>query len=71
MLEERLQLTQFAVDHFTDSSIWLSQEGEILYVNEAACRSLGYSSGLSSWPCTYGISTPTISPRTMRAYGMT
>jgi PAS domain S-box-containing protein len=42
-LEERLQLTQFAVDHFTDSSIWLSPEGEILYVNEAACRSLGYT----------------------------
>jgi PAS domain S-box-containing protein len=43
-ITERLQLTQFAVDHFTDPSIWLSPEGEILYVNEAACRSLGYSS---------------------------
>ncbi|MGA9140751.1 MAG: PAS domain S-box protein, partial [Methanocella sp.] len=43
--EERLRLTQFAVDHFTDSSIWLDQQGKILYVNEAACRSLGYSRG--------------------------
>jgi PAS domain S-box-containing protein len=43
-LEERLRLTQFSVDHFTDSSIWLSPQGEILYVNDAACRSLGYTS---------------------------
>jgi PAS domain S-box-containing protein len=43
-LEERLRLTQFSVDHFTDSSIWLSPQGEILYVNDAACRWLGYSS---------------------------
>jgi PAS domain S-box-containing protein len=42
-LEERLRLTQFSVDHFTDSSIWLSPQGEILYVNDAACRWLGYS----------------------------
>jgi PAS domain S-box-containing protein len=42
-MEERLKLTQFAVDHFTDSSIWLNSEGKILYVNEAACRSLGYT----------------------------
>jgi PAS domain S-box-containing protein len=41
--EERLQLTQFAVDRFTDSSIWLSPLGKIQYVNEAACKSLGYS----------------------------
>ncbi|HEY3272852.1 MAG TPA: PAS domain S-box protein [Methanocella sp.] len=41
--EERLQLTQFAVDHFTDSSIWLSPQGKIQYANEAACKSLGYS----------------------------
>ena len=42
-MEERLKLTQFAVDHFTDSSIWLNLQGKILYVNEAACRSLGYT----------------------------
>ncbi len=42
-MEERLKLTQFAVDHFTDSSIWLSPQGKILYVNDAACKSLGYS----------------------------
>ena len=45
MIEERLQLTQFAVDHFTDSSIWLSPQGEILYVNDAACRVPGLLAG--------------------------
>lgn len=42
-LEEQLKLTQFSVDHFTDSSIWLGPEGRVLYVNDAACKSLGYS----------------------------
>lgn len=42
-LEERLMLTQYAVDHFTDSSIWLDYGGRIVYVNEEACRLLGYS----------------------------
>lgn len=43
LAEERLQMTQFAVDHFTDSSIWLDQGGRIFYVNDATCRSTGYS----------------------------
>lgn len=37
------QLTQFCLDNFTDSSIWLNPEGRILYVNDATCRSLGYN----------------------------
>ncbi|WP_424357726.1 PAS domain S-box protein [Methanocella sp. MCL-LM] len=41
-VEERLDLTQFAVDHFTDSSIWLDPNGQIIYVNDATCRSTGY-----------------------------
>lgn len=41
-IEERLQLTQFSVDKFTDSAIWLGPAGRVLYVNEATCRSLGY-----------------------------
>jgi len=40
--EERLQLTQFAVDHFTDSSIWIDHGGGIIYVNDATCSSTGY-----------------------------
>ncbi len=40
--EEQLRLTRFAVDHFTDSSIWLNQQGRILYANDAACKLLEY-----------------------------
>ena len=40
--ERALQLTQFTVDRAVDSVFWVSPEGEILYVNEAACRTLGY-----------------------------
>jgi PAS domain S-box-containing protein len=41
-VEDRLQLTQFAVDHFTDPSIWMDQSGRIIYVNDAACKSMEY-----------------------------
>ncbi|OPY28621.1 MAG: sensory histidine kinase AtoS [Methanocella sp. PtaU1.Bin125] len=41
--EERLQLTQYAIDHFMDSSLWLDSEGRIVYANESACQSLGYT----------------------------
>ncbi len=41
--EEALQLTQFALDNFPDSAIWLTPDGSIAYVNQAACDTLGYS----------------------------
>ncbi len=41
-LEERLKLTQFAIDHFTDSSIWLDAGGRLMDVNDTACKTLGY-----------------------------
>src|SRR5271157_5218435 len=41
--EEALKLTQFALDNFRDSAIWLTMDGRIIYVNQAACMSLGYS----------------------------
>jgi PAS domain S-box-containing protein len=41
--ERRLQMTQFAVDHFTDSSIWLDSNGRIQYVNDRACQVMGYT----------------------------
>jgi PAS domain S-box-containing protein len=41
--EERLRLTQFAVDNLTDSSIWLDPEGRIIYVNKITCHDLGYT----------------------------
>ncbi|OPY28596.1 MAG: sensory histidine kinase AtoS [Methanocella sp. PtaU1.Bin125] len=41
--EEELMLTQFALDNFRDSAIWVTMDGRIVYVNQEACRSLGYS----------------------------
>ena len=55
-IEEYLKITQLAMDKFGDPIIWLSSEGRLVYVNEAACKSLGYP-GKSYYPCTSGIST--------------
>ncbi len=41
--DESLKLTQFALDNFCDSAIWLALDGRIVYVNQEACKSLGYS----------------------------
>ncbi len=41
--ERALRLTQFAVDRAADSAFWLKPDGELFYVNEAACRMLGYT----------------------------
>lgn len=38
-----LKLTQFAVDNQADAAYWMGPDGRFVYVNEAACRSLGYS----------------------------
>ena len=42
-IEEKLQLTQFAVDCSADAIFWIGPDGKFLYVNDAACCSLGYS----------------------------
>ncbi len=41
--EEKMRLTQFALENFPDSSIWLSSTGRIVNVNKETCRSLGYT----------------------------
>jgi len=41
--EEALQLTHFSVEHASESVFWIDSEGHLDYINEAACRSLGYS----------------------------
>jgi PAS domain S-box-containing protein len=41
--EEKLQLTQFTVDHVADSIFWIDADARFVYVNEAVCRQLGYS----------------------------
>lgn len=41
--EETLQRTQFAVDRARDAIFLVRQDAGLAYVNEAACRSLGYA----------------------------
>lgn len=41
--EEQLQLTQFSVDRSADAVFWIDEAGNFIYVNDAACKSLGYS----------------------------
>jgi len=41
--EERLRLTQFSVDRAEISVFWIDKDAQFLYVNQAACRSLGYT----------------------------
>lgn len=41
--EETLRLTQFAMDRAQDCIFWVDGRGALIYVNDAACSSLGYS----------------------------
>jgi PAS domain S-box-containing protein len=41
--ERALKMTKFAIDGATDAVHWIKQDGRFFYVNDAACRSLGYS----------------------------
>jgi len=41
--EESLRFTQFAVDHSADMNFWMDEEARLVYVNQAACDTLGYS----------------------------
>jgi PAS domain S-box-containing protein len=41
--EEDLRFTQYAVDTAFAQAFWLKPDGRVLYVNDAACRSLGYT----------------------------
>jgi diguanylate cyclase (GGDEF)-like protein/PAS domain S-box-containing protein len=40
---DELQMMRFSVDRAADSVFWLSREGSIIYVNDAACAERGYS----------------------------
>lgn len=42
-VEEKLQLAQLAIDRSADAVFWIGSDGKFLYVNDAACSSLGYS----------------------------
>jgi len=41
--EKELALAQFSVEHASENIFWTNSEGHFVYVNEAACASLGYS----------------------------
>ncbi|HEY6951935.1 MAG TPA: PAS domain S-box protein, partial [Bacteroidota bacterium] len=40
--EEMLNLLKISVDRASDAAYWLNPEGQFVYVNDSACRSLGY-----------------------------
>jgi len=41
--DEALRLTQFAIDRTGDAAFWMGADARFVYVNDVACRSLGYS----------------------------
>ncbi len=41
--EEFRRFTQFVMDNTIDQAFWTTADGHFVYVNEAACRALGYS----------------------------
>jgi two-component system, cell cycle sensor histidine kinase and response regulator CckA len=42
-VEQKLRLTQTAIDHASIACFWLNDKGRFIYVNEQACQSLGYT----------------------------
>nr|MBC8362587.1 PAS domain S-box protein [Candidatus Desulfatibia profunda] len=42
-MEEALHFTRFAVDRSSDAAFWMGSDAHFIYVNKAACLSLGYS----------------------------
>ena len=41
--EETMRFTQFSIDHTADAAFWMTSDARFIYVNKAACLSLGYS----------------------------
>ncbi|HTX43287.1 MAG TPA: PAS domain S-box protein, partial [Methanocella sp.] len=42
-LEVMLELMKYSIDHSEDAAFWVNPDAGFYYVNEAACRMLGYS----------------------------
>jgi two-component system, cell cycle sensor histidine kinase and response regulator CckA len=40
--ERKLKLIQFGIDHVSDTILWVDAVGQLLNVNEATCRTLGF-----------------------------
>lgn len=43
LLEQRLQFTQFSVDHASESIFWIRPDATLASVNDAVCATLGYT----------------------------
>jgi PAS domain S-box-containing protein len=43
LAEEEMRLSQFTINHTGDAAFWISPNGRFVYVNDVACRSLGYT----------------------------
>jgi len=41
--QQMLRMIRFSVEHAADPIFWVGSDGRILYANDEACRSLGYS----------------------------
>lgn len=41
--EDKLRLTQFSIDHEANGVYWMGSDGKFIYVNNQACKALGYS----------------------------
>lgn len=41
--DEALRFTQYVVDNTLDQAFWLTEDARVFYVNDAACRALGYA----------------------------
>ncbi len=41
--EQTLQMFQFSIDQASDAIFWMTEDASFSYVNEQACRSLGYT----------------------------
>ncbi len=40
--EEALRLTQYTIDKTVDQAFWMTADSQLFYVNDAACKTLGY-----------------------------
>ena len=41
--DEMMRIMQFSIDNAPEEILWLNSDGSICYMNDAGCRSLGYS----------------------------
>ena len=41
--EEALHMTQYSLDHASEAVFWIDSTARFVYVNDSACRALGYS----------------------------